>query len=639
MPLRRVESIRPYLPAIGLFAVAFIIRFSYLYGFKDALFLDCLSVDLKYYHDWAERIVSGEIMGSEVFEMTPLYAYSLALFYKIFTTDLFILRLVQISIGSVGVLLVASITAKLLGSRRMGLIAGLAAALYGPFIMYDAMIMKTFLAVFFALVMVFFLVRLEERSLVNPFIAGLALALAALVRENIILLIPIVPLWIVFSVGMERKASKVALFLVGVFILIAPVTLRNYHLSGQFVLITSGGGEVFYTGNNPDADGTYKPPAFVRPTPEYEHEDFRQKAMEITGRELTRKESSDFWFDQGLEFISGEPAAFAKLLVRKFFLFWNFYEHPDNHNYYFHRTHSGVLGAPLLHYGVIAPIGLMGFLLALGRFRRFGLLQILLLTYMASVMLVFNFARFRLPAAPLLIIFSAYYLQWAAISIKERRTGRLLITCAPLVLFFVVSNYKMLPEDPYASEFDTAYTSRGICLGEAGRTEEALVSFNKALEFNPNYSGALLGAGTALLRLGDTDAALKSFVRAVASDGSSTYAHFGLAEALSEKGNYRAAAAEYARALRYEPDHPVFLARYASALVKARDYGEAALVYESFLDSYPGSNEAFYGLSLAYEGMGDDALAIENLETFLGSCGEDPRRGEAAERLKRLKRR
>ena len=122
-------------------------------------------------------------------------------------------------------------------------------------------------------------------------------------RENAILLIGGVIVWFFFRMSARDAIKSGALFLVGFFLVISPVAMRNYVVSGEVVLITAGGGEVFYIGNNPEADGTYKAPPFLKTLhPFKEHEEFREEAMRLTGRELTRKESSDFWFSQGLDF-------------------------------------------------------------------------------------------------------------------------------------------------------------------------------------------------------------------------------------------------------------------------------------------------------------------------------------------------
>src|SRR5206468_9501513 len=136
------------------------------------------------------------------------------------------------------------------------------------------------------------------------------------------------------AVPMRDRLRACGLFLLGAAAGILPVTARNYVVGHEFALLTTGGGEVFFIGNNPDANGRYLPPPFVHADPEREHDDFIAKAGELQGRKLTPGESSGFWLRQGLSWIAENPGAWIRLLGRKLVIFWNAYELPDNYNYY-----------------------------------------------------------------------------------------------------------------------------------------------------------------------------------------------------------------------------------------------------------------------------------------------------------------
>lgn len=547
--LTESEGQKGYLNAaimpLAVFVFAFLLRFLYIYQFKGDISSQCLILDLKYYNDWAMSIVRGDWLGREVFEMTPLYAYFLAFLYKFITADLFNVRLIQIFIGSLSCVLVYAIAKDVLENKISAIVAGAVAAVYGPFIFYDGMVMKPFLEVFFVLLTVLFLLRAFDNGFKYPFFAGASLGLAALLRENIIVVIPAIPLLLFFSGRVKSKKTAVfkgLFFLAGVFLIVLPVTIRNFYVSKEFVLITSGGGEVFYIGNNPEADGTYIEPEFVRPTPFLEHEDFRRKAMELTGRELTRKGASDFWFSQGVKFIMENPGRFAWLMGRKFMLFWNYYELPDNQNYYFQKTRSRVLGLPLLHFGVVAPLGFMGILLSLRRApSRFMVLYIVFFAYMASVLLVFNFARFRLLAVSLLIIFAVYAASWFTGVLREKRPGLLLLSLLVLTGLYFASNYDLQKQGPYRLKFDTANANLGSCSLAGGRTQEAYEFFTKALEINPQYPEALAGMGDIYYMRGKPDLAEKAYISAIKADKNFARPYYGLAKLLIDAGRPEAA--------------------------------------------------------------------------------------------------
>jgi hypothetical protein len=177
--------------------------------------------------------------------------------------------------------------------------------------------------------------------------AGVVYGLLTLDRDNFILLAPVLAVLVLWLGGGFKRRGLLAAgaFTLGTVHVIVPVTLRNWVVSHEFVLLTTGGGEVFFIGNNADANGLYVPPPFVRPDPKYEHADFLARASEISGKRLTAMQSSWFWFDQGMQFIKEEPLSWLRLIGRKFVHFWNFYELPDNLDYQILQRFSPLLDA------------------------------------------------------------------------------------------------------------------------------------------------------------------------------------------------------------------------------------------------------------------------------------------------------
>src|SRR5207247_5299210 len=115
-----------------------------------------------------------------------------------------------------------------------------------------------------------------------------------------------------------RDAASACLFsALGAAAGILPVTLRNFAVGHEFALLTTGGGEVFYIGNNPDANGRYLPPPFVHADPAREHDDFIAKAGELSGEKLTPGESSRYWLHQGPSWIASHPGDWGRLVLSK----------------------------------------------------------------------------------------------------------------------------------------------------------------------------------------------------------------------------------------------------------------------------------------------------------------------------------
>src|SRR5262245_48748837 len=182
-----------------LFSVALAVRLLYLLQYRSSPFYDFLHLDPLYYHDWAVRIASGDWLGREVFEQSPLYPYLLAIYFMIFGKGLLLLHLIQFAIGSTTAVLTYLLGSRIFG-RASGLAAGIAAALYAPFVFYEGQVMKEFLTPFFsAAMLLLYHAALTARVSRNPSwrapalfaLSGLCIGFAALVRDNFLLLLPL----------------------------------------------------------------------------------------------------------------------------------------------------------------------------------------------------------------------------------------------------------------------------------------------------------------------------------------------------------------------------------------------------------------------------------------------------------------
>ena len=406
---------------IGIIAgVGFLLRAVYLWKLSKSSFYLPDRLDPLFYFNWARDIAAGHWIGDKIFVQSPLYAYVVAVFLKVLgEARIFpVLQIFQILMGVGTCLLIVRITERLF-SRREAFLAGLLAALYGPFLFYEGMVMKTFLSTFLTVYLVDLLLRSDGTRRKLLIGSGLVFALTSLVRDNFVLLFPLLIAGFFLAFPTLRLGDKLRaclLFSLGAALGILPITARNYAVGKEFALLTTGGGEVFYIGNNADANGRYLPPPFVHATPEKEHDDFIAKASELSGRKLSPGESSRFWLDQGLQWIGSNPGAWLKLELRKLMVFWNAYELPDNYNYYEVRqvllSPMGLLAillfVPLrfVTFNLVAPLGLAGVLLSLPHWRRLIWIYLILFGYMGTVLLFFNFSRFRVPIVPFLCLFA-----------------------------------------------------------------------------------------------------------------------------------------------------------------------------------------------------------------------------------------
>ena len=377
--------------ALIIFAVAFLLRLLHIWQIKSTPFFDVLMGDANGYDQWAQRLAAGDWVGTDVFYQAPLYPYFLGVVYAIFGRDLLIVRLVQAAIGSASCVLLG-LAAERLFSKRVGLIAGLALALWAPAIFFDALLQKSVLDMFCMCLTLWLLAGIERATMWRWLGLGCAMAALALSRENALLLAGILGLAIVLrwfdghatpvprwfdgratdvlrttDSIVERPQNlrrtlveQLVPFALGLSIVFAPVVARNYSVDGGFYLTTSQFGSNFYIGNNPNADGTYASIRFGRGSPEFERLDAKEVAEESGGHSLSPAEVSSFWSGKAMDFITSQPSKWLALEARKVLLLFNRAEMFDTEAQESYAEYSWplrILGW-FGHFGVLVPLAL-----------------------------------------------------------------------------------------------------------------------------------------------------------------------------------------------------------------------------------------------------------------------------------------
>ncbi|MBD3349238.1 MAG: tetratricopeptide repeat protein [Candidatus Eisenbacteria bacterium] len=550
----------PLLAPALVFVAALALRLVYIMQTSDTPFFETLGLDARYYDQWARRLAAGEGYG-EPFFMSPLYPYFLAGLYRLFGRDLFVVRVVQALLGALSASLVY-VLAKDLFDKRVGILAGLVTACYGALIFYDGSIVMTPLLVFLTLLCLFLLVR-ADRAERNAFLvaAGAALGLAAVGRAAILVFAPLALLWILREGWGGVRVRQAALFVVGLLLVVAPVTVRNYAVSGDFILITSNGGLNFYIGNGEVATGGYAKPQGLNIVRDPGGESIAEADL---GRELTPSEVSSYWYSRAWSDIGSDPAAWLKLLARKLSFAVSSYEFPQLENYEFQRRYSSLLKLPLPGFGVVAPLGLLGLALAFRR-KRPGVLGLFLASYLASLVAFFVLARYRLPVVPVLAIGASYsvvagYDRLRAGAVKS--VLRALPVLAVLAFLVNANLYSVDRQSPYAQ----IHYRLGIIYADRGEDEQAMSEFERAIRIDPDYPRSYLNLGALLAENGRHEEAIDAFEEVLSIDPSYADARTNLAMAHMARGHHEKAQEELERVLEAEPRNARALTQLGVAL-------------------------------------------------------------------------
>ena len=364
-------------------------------------------MDSERYDALALALLRDGWLPKSAFFQAPLYPYFLATVYAVAGHSYLAVRLLQALLDSLTVLLITLAAARLFGERS-GLWAGLLAALYGFMVFHVALLHKETLVLCALAVLLFLLARPHPGP--GALVAsGLLLGAAALLRENLLLLVPFVLAGVLeWPPALRRGLARASVFLLGVALALAPVALANRRASGEWILTSYTGGTNFLIGNARGGTGSYRPLTLASQRPEQELSDSRSLAASLLAEQtgqpidpagLSPSLVSRVLWAAGWREIARDPVAWIRLLARKARLFLHAYEIPDSEGLALARESSLALRLARVGFGLVAPLAGAGLVLAWRRRPRAArLLALLLAGLFASVVLFFVFGRYRLPA-------------------------------------------------------------------------------------------------------------------------------------------------------------------------------------------------------------------------------------------------
>ncbi len=596
-----------------ILATALAIRLIYQWEIRGHPFSRQLFLDPAFYDRWAQSIAAGDWLSRSqgLFYGNPLYPYFLAIIYTIFGRSLLIVRLIQSLLGT-GICLMLMIIGRRVFDRTTGLFAGVLAALYAPFIFYEGTLTIATLGLFFSVLTVLLLMSVRPPKYGNALAGGLSWGFRALARFDATILAGIG--WLLGSPGRLSRGRRITLALIfsaGVAAVILPVTARNMLVGGRLVAITAHGGETFYGGNNPLAGGIYSPAPGVRPGTEYEHEDFRRLAERRLGRELSLAESSSYWFDQALNYIRQHPGKWIRLELRKLWLFCQPREIPDNRNFHYFRRHAAILRLPLVTFGLLAPLALLGLVVGLRTWRRSLLLYLQVILSTFSVLLFFVSSRYRLATVPFLILFAAFGLSWSWKMIRSRRWIRAAALWIPVIGLLILAGRQSagLDDGPFLARRETL----GVALIREGRVDEGIALLEKVREQDPDRATVRFNLGVAYLEERNRPRqAAREFRHLLSVSEGYPQAHYMLAQAYYAMGYFEEALDQIRRETFLErggDEH--HLEFEAMILVRLERYREAEEIFRGIIEQNPNSADAYRSLGNVLYLQGNPARAVE----------------------------
>lgn len=576
---------------------------------------DSPTIDALYHHLWAKQIAMGELLGGSPgynagpFFRAPLYPYILGLVYSIFGTDFLAVRMIQHLFGILAVPF-AFLVARQYFPIAVAYLAALLVAVNGVLIYFESQLLLDFVTVVLYLIFFYLLIKAHRKNsvwlyLITGFIAGIF----AITRPNILAVVLFVIIWIFLNEKhLKNKIKNSILLLIGTCIIILPVTLRNIVVGDDMVLIASQGGINFYIGNNDKADG------YTALLPGTGHSwQYSDAEYEVAGHlgqkpgTIKPSKVSSFYYRKALKFIVSSPAKFLKLLIKKIYLFWNYFEISNNNNLYYLTRYIGVPRYLLSLFVIIGPAGLVGAVLCFKKEKLYWLFPLMIFGYMATVISFFVTSRFRIPIVPLLSITAVYAFYEAIRGLIEKRlkyTLTILVSILVIGLFSWSNLYKHHDRSMAMAEY-----SLGNTFLKKGDYKLARVQYQKALQQTYCLPKAHLNLGVIAFYEGDTATARTEFQNEIKICGPSAKALNNLSLLKRLKSDFQSAYGLADSAVRYFPNNKEAYINRISASFGKNDDAMIRSAVESFIQTFPFEPSAryYHGIYLLRSGNVESA--------------------------------
>ncbi|PYL37706.1 MAG: hypothetical protein DMF34_09350 [Verrucomicrobia bacterium] len=602
--------------SVYIFVAVFLLRIVVLTRLTGSPFLLPMRGDMHFYDDWAQRILHGQLTDHLAFYGLPLYAYLLALIYKLAGYGPFVPGLLQACLdagtavvlyklgvsvfsppsegepGKTPVGLLSFVLRK--GGHFVGILAAIGWAFFVPAQAYAVILMPTVWSVFIFWFLLWLIVRARSApSGPASFVYGLFTGVAAMGVATILFLTPLLLAAIIFKPLLpshERsrmvKLSAIALFFLGIGAGTSPCWIHNYFVARDPVFLSAHSGVNFWIGNNPVATGYPRFPPGLHAGQEVMLKESINVAEKAAGRPLKRSEVSAYWFAKAKAYIGRHIGSWLNLLWTKACNFWNAFQYDDLSMITALREHHVIF--PGLRFGIVAALAIPGLLIAWIALPLSRWITAAVVLHMISLLSVFVTERYRLAAVPGLLLFAAYgtWIFWeSCVMANYRRAGI-------YVLFLVLATWIVsIPKrDPSLWALDSynagwqALESNELPLAEqklkvayAYVPENAEVNFAlgnlrlaqgdkptaksyyfAALHLDPNHEGAYNNLGILALEEKRWSLAAKLFAKALQQDPNDAKTHYLLAKILLVERDLENARKEIDRAIELEPNQPEF---------------------------------------------------------------------------------
>ena len=169
-----------------------------------------------------------------------------------------------------------------------------------------------------------------------------------------------------------------------------------------------------------------------------------------------------------------------------------------------------------------------------------------------------------------------------------------------------------------AAWFNLAYAYTGL-----HKHEEAVASYQKALELDPNLFEARLNLGILLIQMNNPQAALEHLEKAATLKPDQVRAQLYYGRALALTGQAERAEKQFQTVLRLDPNLAAAHYDLGQLYLPQKRYQDALTSFQKASELDPTLAQAQLGMGLALEGLKDESNAVAHLEQFLAARPDD----------------
>lgn len=503
-----------------LFAVVRIIFFRQL---QASPLLDLLTLDSQFYYEWAGALKTGYGHPPGPFWLSPLYPVAMALLFMVTgNTSIELVVICQFLLSCGTLILLMLLTRRLFGAAA-ALVTGALAVLYSPWLYYDGVLLSAGLILFLNTLLLYLLV--SRRQIARHWgrsgflvygLLGLVCGLSALGRPSVLIFGTVLVIWLWLSSDKGVRLLRVGLFAGGVVLVLLPVLIRNWYVSGSLIFTTSSGGVNFFIGNRSGASGVYDQMDFVKSFDAWrEAEGYRAEASEAVGHRLSLTGASRFWFQQAVRDIAEDPIDWIRLLLKKLWLTLQNEELATNLSFRGVVGFSPILKSLPIRWGLLFPLAAGGLFFAFRRrsadyhtFRR--LILQYGIPYIAVNLIFFSASEYRFPMIVLLLPAAGLFLVELWRRIKHKDYSPIVISSFIYVIVLVIVNF---PSETAAkiSRPRSDYFNLAVTAKDRGMTVDALPLYARSLSIDPDFQDARIGLADILWELGNFDEARREY--------------------------------------------------------------------------------------------------------------------------------